>query len=92
MDSGDEGLDVTTFGRQLIQQATLKPAGVTTVDFDGLLDPPLQLYEDLKDGCGGQLWPAGMVLAKYMLRMHQETIKGKTMFVRPTRPLPWGKE
>ena len=44
-----------------------KPAGITSISFDGLLDPPLLLHEDLKEGCGGQLWPAGMVLAKYVL-------------------------
>jgi hypothetical protein len=86
MDSSDEGLDITTFGKELIQQPTLKPAGVTTIDFDGLLNPALKLHEDLSDGCGGQLWPAGRVLAKYLLRMHKDTIQGKTMFVRSTSP------
>lgn len=86
MDSGDEGLDVLTFGKELIQQPALKPAGVVSIDFGRLLHPPLRLHEDLTEGCGGQLWPAGMVLAKYMLRMHKETIRGKTMFVRSTSP------
>ncbi|CAK7215993.1 Protein-lysine N-methyltransferase efm6 [Sporothrix curviconia] len=47
-----------------------KAAGETAVAFDGLLDPApaLRLREDLSEGCGGQLWPAGMVLAKHMLR------------------------
>lgn len=84
MDSEDEGLNVLTFGRELIDQPTLKPAGVTSIDFDGLLQTPLKLHEDLSEGCGGQLWPAGMVLSKYMLRMHKDTVKGKTMFVRST--------
>ena len=44
-----------------------KPAGITIISFDELLDPPLSLHEDLREGCGGQLWPAGMVLAKYVL-------------------------
>jgi len=82
MDSGDEAIDLLTFGKELIAQPTLKPAGITSIDFDGLLAPPLQLQEDLSNGCGGQLWPAGMVLSKYMLRMHEETVKGKTMFVQ----------
>ncbi|QDS76235.1 hypothetical protein FKW77_000414 [Venturia effusa] len=79
MDPEDEGLDVLTFGRDLVKQPTLKTAGIAIIDFDGLLYPPLRLHENPKEGCGGQLWPAGMILAKYMLRMHQETIKGKTI-------------
>lgn len=86
MDSEDESLDLLTFGKELVRQLTLKSAGIASIDFDRLLDPPLQLHEDLSEGCGGQLWPAGMVLAKYMLRMHKETVKGKTMFVRSTYP------
>ncbi|GAP83056.2 putative nicotinamide n [Rosellinia necatrix] len=50
-----------------------KAAGTAETDFAGLLppsQPPLRLREDLADGCGGQLWPAGMALARYMLRYH----------------------
>ncbi|KAI0152760.1 putative methyltransferase-domain-containing protein [Xylariaceae sp. FL1272] len=48
-----------------------KDAGTTETDFGGLLTgPKLKLHEDLKDGCGGQLWPAGMVLARWLLRYH----------------------
>jgi hypothetical protein len=46
-----------------------------------VLSPPLKVHEDLKNGCGGQLWPAGMVLGKYMLRKHKDDIAGKTMYV-----------
>ncbi|ORX95500.1 putative methyltransferase-domain-containing protein [Clohesyomyces aquaticus] len=52
----------------LIPPAPIKAAGTSEVDFDGLLPSPLRLHEDLKNGCGGQLWPAGMVLGKYLLR------------------------
>lgn len=62
--------------------AAIKPAGVSEVDFDGLLSPPLKLQEDLKNGCGGQLWPAGMILSKYMLRKHKDDIEGKDMYLR----------
>lgn len=58
-----------------------KAAAISSVDFDGLLQPPLQLAEDLKEGCGGQLWPAGMVLAKYLLRQPKDMFSDKTMFV-----------
>ncbi|KAI1147467.1 putative methyltransferase-domain-containing protein [Nemania diffusa] len=56
-----------------------KAAGTTETDFDGLLpaDKPLRLHEDLKNGCGGQLWPAGMTLARYMLRYHAKSLVGK---------------
>jgi hypothetical protein len=58
-----------------------KAAGTTETVFDGLLphDKPLRLYEDLKNGCGGQLWPAGMTLARYMLRYHARSLAGKRM-------------
>lgn len=48
-----------------------KAAATTAIDFSSLLNPPLQLHEDLTSGCGGQLWPAGLVLAKHMLRNHK---------------------
>ncbi|KAI1495076.1 putative methyltransferase-domain-containing protein [Biscogniauxia mediterranea] len=53
-----------------------KSAGTTEVDFSGLLARPLRLYEDLSNGCGGQTWPAGMVLARHMLRYHREDLHG----------------
>ncbi|PGG98307.1 hypothetical protein GX51_06869 [Blastomyces parvus] len=54
-----------------------KTAGTVLLSLEGLLQPPLQIKEDLKDGCGGKLWPAGMVLAKYMLRKHKSDLRGK---------------
>lgn len=70
----------------LVQSPTHKPASTTTLEFNGLLTTPLRLHEDLADGCGGQLWPAGIVLAKYILRQHKNNLKGKTMFVRSRYP------
>ncbi|MCJ1404988.1 hypothetical protein MMC11_008214 [Xylographa trunciseda] len=55
-----------------------KPPGTTNLSFSGLLSPPLRLHEDLKDGCGGQLWPAGMVLARYLLERKDE-LRGKVI-------------
>ena len=69
-----------SISEDLIPSRVVKEPGVTALDFDGLLDPPLYLHEDLKEGCGGQLWPAGMVLAKFLLRKKEEW-RGKTMFV-----------
>lgn len=62
----------------LVDLPVIKSAGVSNIDFDGLLNPPLKLHEDLKEGCGGQLWPAGMVLAKYCLGQVGD-LSGKTM-------------
>lgn len=58
-----------------------KAAVTTKVTFDGLLKEPLLLKEDLKDGCGGQLWPAGMVLAKYLLCRYATDLSDKSMWV-----------
>jgi hypothetical protein len=73
--------DNSVFGvsEDLVPNALKQSAGVSQVDFDGLLSPPLNLQVDLKDGCGGQLWPAGMVLSKYMLRKHRSDLIGKEM-------------
>ncbi|KAM0287183.1 hypothetical protein ACHAQH_000497 [Verticillium albo-atrum] len=49
-----------------------KAAQTSSFDISGLLSKPLKLHEDLSSGCGGQTWPAGMVLAKHMLRYHRE--------------------
>ncbi|KAH8425668.1 Protein-lysine N-methyltransferase efm6 [Aspergillus melleus] len=63
----------------LVPMRDLKAAEQNTVSFDGLLAEPLILKEDLKEGCGGQLWPAGMVLAKYLLRRHRSDLSNKTI-------------
>ncbi|KAJ6164319.1 hypothetical protein N7470_002991 [Penicillium chermesinum] len=57
----------------------LKAAGTTSLSFDGLLKDPLLLKEDLKEGCGGQLWPAGMILAEYLLRRHSSQLLNKSI-------------
>ncbi|KAJ4365170.1 Protein-lysine N-methyltransferase efm6 [Neocucurbitaria cava] len=75
--SDSEENDVFGVSQDLVPPAPIKSAGVSEVDFDGLLSPPLKLHEDLKNGCGGQLWPAGMVLSKYMLRKHRDDLAGK---------------
>ncbi|KAI9817667.1 MAG: hypothetical protein M1826_001513 [Phylliscum demangeonii] len=58
-----------------------KLPGTTNVDLDGLLHPPLKLSEDLKSGCGGMIWPAGSVLAKYLIRRHGSGLETKEMSV-----------
>ncbi|KAL9009935.1 MAG: hypothetical protein Q9173_005081 [Seirophora scorigena] len=67
---------------ELVPSTAPKPPCTTSIDFDGLLDPPLVLQDDPTE-CGGQLWPGGMVLAKYLLRCKMDELKGKTMLVFP---------
>lgn len=67
-----------SFSEDLVPLRPPKPAGQTFISFSGLLDPPLLLHEDLKEGCGGQLWPAGMVLAEHLLR-DLDGLRGKVM-------------
>jgi hypothetical protein len=81
-------------GEDLAPLPEYKAATTTALDFDGLLAEPLKLHEDLKTGCGGQLWPAGMVLAKHMLRYHREKLGKARMWVFllvPATPcfVPW---
>ncbi|KAF2707093.1 hypothetical protein K504DRAFT_50053 [Pleomassaria siparia CBS 279.74] len=77
MSSDNESNSIFAVSDDLVAPAPRKTAGVTTIDFDGLLSTPLQLHEDLKNGCGGMLWPAGMVLSKYLLRHQKENLSGK---------------
>ncbi|KAF4628082.1 hypothetical protein G7Y89_g10075 [Cudoniella acicularis] len=62
-------------GEDLTPLPIYKAPTTGSINFSSLLNPPLLLHEDLKSGCGGQLWPAGMVLAKHMLRYHKNTLK-----------------
>ncbi|KZL84230.1 hypothetical protein CI238_12293 [Colletotrichum incanum] len=63
-------------GEDLTPLPAYKAAQTSSYDICGLLSTPLKLHEDLASGCGGQTWPAGMVLTKHMLRYHRETLKG----------------
>ncbi|KAL3456824.1 putative methyltransferase-domain-containing protein [Aspergillus heterothallicus] len=71
--------DALNISESLVPPREFKAAGQSHVSFDGLLQHPLLLKEDLKEGCGGQLWPAGMVLAKYLIRQHHSTLVDKTI-------------
>ena len=70
-----------TISEDLIPSREIQESQIVSLDFNGLLNPPLQLQTDVSE-CGGQLWPAGMVLAEYLLRNKMEGLRGKTMFVR----------
>jgi predicted nucleic acid-binding Zn ribbon protein len=66
-------------GEDFTPLPSYKAASTTSINFSHLLEPPLKLHEDLKSGCGGQLWPAGMVLAQQMLRYHKDSLKDARM-------------
>lgn len=74
-------LDPVTVSEDLTPLPVFKSIGVAQVDFDGALSQPLQLLEDVRSGCGGQTWPAGMLLAKHMLRYHRDRLKSARMLV-----------
>lgn len=71
--------DVFSISTEIVPVRTNKQAATTSLTFDDLLpsSTPLQLHEDLQEGCGGQLWPAGMVLSKYILQHHRKSLRGK---------------
>lgn len=86
MSDQEEENAVLAFDESLVPVRERKLPGITSLTFDKLLNEPLLLKEDLKSGCGGQLWPAGMLLAEYLLREQRESLRGKTMFVVCTGP------
>ncbi|KAI5195289.1 hypothetical protein AUEXF2481DRAFT_84244 [Aureobasidium subglaciale EXF-2481] len=77
--SDDERNGVFDIGEELVPVREQEHIGVMTVDFEGLLQTPLRLEEDLTKGCGGMLWPAGMVMAKYLMRQDRDLFRDKTI-------------
>jgi hypothetical protein len=73
-----EAMNLLSISEDLVPTRESKISTTISISFDGLLDPPLLLKEDPKEGCGGYIWPAGMVLSKYMLQHHQD-LGGKVM-------------
>lgn len=65
----------------LVQSPAHVQAQTGAIDFDGSLHPPLSLHQDLSDGNGGQAWPAGMVLTRYLLRSKREALRDSSMSV-----------
>lgn len=81
--NGNRDTDVAVhITEDLVPSRSEQLAENISIDFSGLLTPPLTLKQDLKEGCGGKTWPAGMVLSEYLLRCKLEQLRGKTMFVR----------
>ena len=74
-DSIDEEL---TFSEDLVQSPEHRVPETSSIDFDGVV---LRMHEDVKNGNGGQVWPAGRILAKYLLRTKRAQLDDCTMFV-----------
>lgn len=73
--------DLLTVAEDLVPLRNDEPHPKISLDMDGLLNPPLVLSQDLKEGCGGKTWPAGMVLAEYFLRCRLDSLKNKIVLV-----------
>ncbi|KAH7261908.1 putative methyltransferase-domain-containing protein [Fusarium tricinctum] len=67
-------MDPVTISEDIAPLPSFKVSGVASVDFDGVLSKPLKVHEDVRSGCGGQTWPAGMLLGKHMLRYHKDRL------------------
>ena len=79
--SADDELSILSISEDLVPSPIPIPSQQVILSFDGLLHPPLVLQTN-ETQCGGKLWPAGMVLAEYLLRNKMAEVQGKTMFVR----------
>jgi protein N-lysine methyltransferase METTL21A len=85
--SSSPPLDPVALSEDLAPLPNLKTKGNTDITFDGQLSHPLKLHEDVRTGCGGQTWPAGMVLGKHLLRYHRDELQTARMLVfLPTIP------
>ncbi|RMZ78704.1 hypothetical protein DV737_g3735, partial [Chaetothyriales sp. CBS 132003] len=71
--------DVFGISSMVIPEREAKRAQTSMFDLDGLLTTPLILHEDVKEGCGGQLWPAGVVLSRYLLSCHRSGLRDKSI-------------
>ena len=74
-ESVDEEL---TFGEDLVQSPPQRAPETSSIDFDGVV---LRMHEDVKNGNGGQVWPAGRILARYLLWVRRDELRDSTMFV-----------
>lgn len=79
--ASDEVETLLTVAEDLVPLRNEDVPSTVSIHFDGLLNPPLTLKQDMKEGCGGKTWPAGMVLAEYLLRCKLDSLEDKTMSV-----------
>lgn len=81
-----EELSILSISEDLVPSTVQTASQQVILAFDGLLSPPLVLQTNETE-CGGKLWPAGIVLAEYLLRNKLDEMEGKKMFVRSNVPL-----
>lgn len=74
-----EELSILSISEDLVPSTDQIPSQEVILAFDGLLSPPLVLQTNETE-CGGKLWPAGVVLAEYLLRNKMGETEGKKMF------------
>ncbi|KAI5288776.1 Methyltransferase-like protein 21D [Ascosphaera aggregata] len=78
-DQEQDSFEHSLLTTSLVPERFDTPSATTSVHFNHLLSPPILISQDLRNGCGGQTWPAGMVLSKYMLRNHSNDLSNKTV-------------
>ncbi|KZZ97256.1 hypothetical protein AAP_00899 [Ascosphaera apis ARSEF 7405] len=71
--------DTSLLATSLVPERSDAPDATTSLSFDGLLHTPIVIAQDLRNGCGGQTWPAGVVLSKYLLRSHRHQLSDKSI-------------
>jgi len=79
--------DDFTIGEDFVASPERKAPQTSRINFDGVLQPGVVLHQDLANGNGGQAWPAGMVLTKYLLRKKRDEMRGASMSVGEHRCL-----
>lgn len=85
--NSDSAGDDLLVSEDLVEAPEYTQARTGTIDFDGQLSTPLCLHQDLTNGNGGQAWPAGMILSKYLLRTKRDMLRASSMFVALHRGL-----
>jgi len=76
----DEEGPMFSVSEELAPSNSNKQSTIVSLDFNGLLNPPLRLQTDTTE-CGGQVWHGGTVLAEYLIQQDLESMEGKVMFV-----------
>lgn len=74
-----EDVSILSISEDLVPSTIENTSQQVILSFDGLLTPPLVIQTNETE-CGGKLWPAGMVLAEYLLRNKMDEMEGRKMF------------
>lgn len=76
-----------TIGEDFVASPEHQAPQTSRIYFDGVLQPGVVLHQDLANGNGGQAWPAGIALTKYLLRKKRDEMRGSSMSVGEHRCL-----